>query len=66
MAEAATCYLLAQNNDADTCLWLWPWAPECFKPGDHKRNLVKAGALIAAELDRLLRLEQVESNKPNA
>lgn len=32
----------------------WPWAPEWWKPSDDPiRNLVKAGALIAAEIDRL-------------
>lgn len=33
----------------------WPWAAEYWKPtNDPIRNLVKAGALIAAEIDRLL------------
>lgn len=32
----------------------WPWEPETWKPSaDPLRNLVKAGALIAAEIDRL-------------
>jgi hypothetical protein len=36
----------------------WPWGEEWFKPSDDPvRNLVKAGALIAAEIDRLTRLE---------
>lgn len=31
----------------------WPWAKDSFKPGDPvERCLIKAGALIAAELDR--------------
>lgn len=29
--------------------WSWDW----WKPGDHRRNLVKAGALIIAEIERL-------------
>lgn len=34
----------------------WPWGEEWFKPSDDPvRNLVKAGALIAAEIDRLTR-----------
>jgi len=34
----------------------WPWKPEQFKPtGYAVRDLVKAGALIAAEIDRLQR-----------
>lgn len=38
---------------------VWPWSAKWWKPSkDRKRNLIKAGALIAAELDRLLRDEQ--------
>ena len=35
----------------------WPWSRECWKPtpGNRVRELVKAGALIAAEIDRLQR-----------
>lgn len=34
----------------------WPWDADWFKPSDKPvRNLIKAGALIAAEIDRLLR-----------
>lgn len=34
----------------------WPWAPTWWKPSpDPIRNLVKAGALIAAEIERLQR-----------
>lgn len=34
----------------------WPWPSEYWKPSpdDRVRELVKAGALIAAEIDRLL------------
>jgi hypothetical protein len=35
----------------------WPWAPETFRPRNAKRALEKAGAMIAAELDRLARAE---------
>lgn len=39
----------------------WPWSPEHWKPtGDQVRNLVKAGALIAAEIDRLQAAERSE------
>ncbi len=34
----------------------WPWDASWWKPSEEPiRNLVKAGALIAAEIDRLLR-----------
>lgn len=38
----------------------WPWDPEWWKPKDRIRDLVRAGALIAAEIDRLQRLPHVE------
>lgn len=31
----------------------WPWHPDWWKPGDRMAELVKAGALIAAEIDRI-------------
>lgn len=37
----------------------WPWNTLDFKPGDGPtRNLVKAGALVSAEIDRLRRAAQ--------
>lgn len=38
----------------------WPFSPDSWKPtpGDRKRELAKAGALIAAELDRMLEAEK--------
>lgn len=35
---------------------LWPWAPEWFKPTSRRRDLIKAAALIVAEIERLDRL----------
>lgn len=31
----------------------WPWAPEWWKPTNPRRDLVKAGALILAEIERI-------------
>lgn len=31
----------------------WPWHPSWWKPTDKRRDLVKAGALVAAEIDRI-------------
>lgn len=31
----------------------WPWEQEWWKPGTARRMLVKAGALILAEIERL-------------
>jgi len=42
----------------------WPWHWEDWKPSsDPLRNLVKAGALLAAEVDRLLRERKTKSNR---
>jgi hypothetical protein len=42
---------------------MWPWAKRDWKPSSDKvRNLVKAGALIAAEIDRLQRLPSEPQN----
>lgn len=34
----------------------WPWADEWWKPKDPRRDLVRAAALIIAEIERLDRL----------
>jgi hypothetical protein len=36
---------------------IWPWEKEWCKPKDERRNLVRAGALILAEIERLDRAE---------
>lgn len=38
---------------ADTMESIWPWEATWLKPTDPRRDLVKAGALIAAEIERL-------------
>lgn len=61
MARAASCYawIAAQNNTVrmtfDAPLPTWPhnWASDWWKPTDRRRDLVKAGALILAEIERL-------------
>lgn len=41
----------------------WPWV-DGWKPKDDIRDLVRAGALIAAEIDRRLRAADQRSAKP--
>jgi hypothetical protein len=61
LLDAARAYIGAATDPAFTnpgrppvC---WPWDVGSWKPSeDPIRNLVKAGALIAAEVDRLTRL----------
>ncbi len=63
LARAATAYaqLAAMDLQAGTRShiasseppFFWPWAPEWWKPVDARRDLVRAGALIAAQIDLL-------------
>lgn len=50
---AAACYLMA--HDSTFTRKAWPWDLKWWKPKTYEQNLVRAGALIAAELDRLHR-----------
>lgn len=58
-AGRAAVLVLPETNDGVGASRLsvpehWPWHPSWWKPSDDPvRNLVKAGALIAAEIDRL-------------
>ncbi|KVD71841.1 hypothetical protein WI89_01050 [Burkholderia ubonensis] len=55
LARAAACYAHAAGS------WMgqhrmpaeWPWEREWWKPSTPRRDLVKAGALILAEIERL-------------
>lgn len=47
----------AESEITEVMATKWPWGEEWWKSdNDAVRNLVKAGALIAAEIDRLQRL----------
>ena len=42
------------DEDPDMAPWPWPWASRYWKPdADRVRELVKAGALIAAAIDSI-------------
>ena len=47
--------VLEANGDVGAAEQWWPWPLREFNPKDPMRNLVRAGALIAAEIDRLQR-----------
>lgn len=42
----------------------WPWEAAAFKPRDWRANLVRAGALVLAELERLDRLKAAKCIDP--
>jgi hypothetical protein len=61
LATAAACYA----GNAGGYVWaggwpgeVWPWAREWWKPSTPRRDLVKAAALILAEIERLDRAEE--------
>ena len=51
LAQAAACY--ASHGTAFPSSLRWPWAIKWWKPRGHRENLVRAGALIVAEIERL-------------
>lgn len=54
LVDAAEAYLVsAMGGDRVYALDYWPWESEGFKPTSPLRDLVKAGALIAAAIDKI-------------
>ena len=59
LAKAAACYaLVSAGFNPDATITVWPWHRLWWKPSDKRRNLVKAGALILAEIERLDRMAE--------
>lgn len=71
MASAAAAYCLGEPEHRTiapapggrpgvaTYIWrIWPWAAKWWKPKDRRQDLVRAGALIIAEIERLDRAEE--------
>lgn len=52
-AYAATISDLEASRKSGIITAIWPWHLHWFKPQGKRRNLVKAGALIVAEIERL-------------
>lgn len=42
----------------------WPWDAKWWKPKNTRRDLVRAGALIVAELERMDRESKATSSAP--
>lgn len=62
LAAAAGCYALNAarpwGSDRDLPMEAWPWDRKWWKPGGsspegRRRDLIKAGALVVAEIERL-------------
>lgn len=50
LALAACCYCVADEGDAPPAVW--PWALGWWKPKSRRRNMVRAAALLLAEIER--------------
>lgn len=69
LARAAACYAMPEtfrnfpgyDGFVTVLRRMWPWASSWWKPvpRDRIRELAKAGALIAAEIDRLRRQKEL-------
>ena len=62
LAYAACCYAVPECSTRKLILnWAWKWNLKYWKPTPDNRikELVKAGALIVAEIERLQRLNKL-------
>jgi len=56
IAAAAGCYALQaagcelRGRDIGR---FWPWSASCWKPKDQRQDLIRAAALLVAELERI-------------
>lgn len=56
LRRAAACYALGYKFDVNG--WqAWPWADGWWKPDGERGNLIKAGALILADIERIDRAD---------
>lgn len=60
LADAAACYAIYAHNQGLSTPAHWPWAPDWWKQSGPRRDLVKAGALILAEIERIDRQEAAQ------
>ncbi|MDD8319140.1 hypothetical protein LAW57_03570 [Escherichia coli] len=57
---ASSCYVLNAIHPFNRIPFGWPWTPEWWKPTNPRRDMVKAGALILAEIERIDRQEAAQ------
>lgn len=68
LCKAAACYALGSpeiRNMGGSTVRLWPWSPDDWKPKGARRDLIRAAALIVAEIERMDRITagKTESQK---
>jgi len=59
LCRAAIAYA---NDDGLTDPTDWPWGKDDWKPKSYRENLVRAAALLIAEIERIDRLSNTEDN----
>lgn len=59
LADAAACYAIHAHNQGFSTPAHWPWSPDWWKQSGARRDLVKAGALILAEIERIDRADGI-------
>jgi hypothetical protein len=65
LSVAAACYAMQGSSPNYGPPPDWPWDKEWWKPTDDRRNLVKAGALILADIERIDRAAMSASQGKN-
>lgn len=67
MATAAACYLVPQYIHWPLAGGIghlrWPWTKQWWKPKNRRRDLIRAAALIVAEIERLDRLSPAHAKE---
>jgi hypothetical protein len=65
LARAAATYATCSHIDQLKLVGetAWPWHPDWWKRSSYRRDLVKAGALLLAEVERLDRAAQLDSGQ---
>ncbi len=53
LARAAICYAANGSEKLDCVAWLSPWGDDPFTTGDRRGDLVRAAAMLTAEIERL-------------
>lgn len=64
LLRAAICYAMSSLDDdrgaSVDLAEFWPFGHKWWKPRSREENLVRAGALIAAELDRMRNVAEMQ------
>ncbi|HEY2455194.1 MAG TPA: hypothetical protein VGI71_21755 [Scandinavium sp.] len=63
LADAAACYAIHAHNQGFSTPAHWPWSPDWWKQSGARRDLVKSGALVLAEIERLDRAAGITLQK---